>query len=435
MDFLNKETENLLQECIDNSSNFSDVLAEKLKSLSAPEYDRLKERIKVLVDKGYFSNLQWADGVPWKGTISEKGYDYFHKKDVFIRAKLRQQPHFNLLDSATEKFLAVLVNSDKDQITIQGDSKRARLVEHLEKQGYIRVRRNGLNYTIDGSFWGVISVTQSGKTYFSDKEELIEEILLSQDVPEDLSDTYKSNAQKTASTKVPKEVSDSIVNIPKSTTQKTASKKVLQEVADDKHIVFSGILGFDCGEVESYSGQDKQKQDKGYIVRNGIPTLRGFAKMSDIAKASKAKYEEYQRDKNQSHIEEITKFLDHCKAEAKFLPEVVLSVNDPKTAQLKRYSHKAFSNLSETAQGAINNMEYYTLEVEEGTLSRVDGNHRLEAGIDKDYYIPFSIIVWGINQDSSENLLLNNESENNTESEAFLFYILNNTAKRLEAEV
>lgn len=79
-------------------------------------------------------------------------------------------------------------------------------------------------------------------------------------------------------------------------------------------------------------------------------------------------------------------------------------------------------------------MEYYTLEVTEGSLARVDGNHRLEAGNGKDYYIPFSIVVWGINLENEENLLSSGDSNSNTESEAFLFYILNNTAKRLEAE-
>ena len=67
-------------------------------------------------------------------------------------------------------------------------------------------------------------------------------------------------------------------------------------------LLFSGVLGFDCGTVERYSGSDKQLQEKGFVVHNGIPTLRGFAKISDLAKASKAKYESYQREKNQAHV-------------------------------------------------------------------------------------------------------------------------------------
>lgn len=199
-------------------------------------------------------------------------------------------------------------------------------------------------------------------------------------------------------------------------------------------VLFSGILGFDCGLVESYVGSDKKLRDKGFSVSGGIPTLRGFAKISDLAKASTAKYKEYQRQKNQKHIEEITQFLEKCRAEAKFLPEVILSVTSPEKAVLRPYSHKALSKTSETLQGVINNLDYFTLEVEEGALSRVDGNHRLEAGTGKDYYIPFSIVVWGVNTENEENMLSIEGDFNNTESEAFLFYILNNTAKRLEAE-
>ena len=199
-------------------------------------------------------------------------------------------------------------------------------------------------------------------------------------------------------------------------------------------ITFYGILGYDCGNVVPYVGPDKRMQDKGFQVNNGIPTLRGFAKISDLAKASQAKYKEYQRQKNKDHVEEIVKFLDECKAEAKFLPEVVLSVNSNKTAVLKRYYHKAFSRANETLRGAVENMEYYTLQVHAGSLSRIDGNHRLEAGTDKDYYVPFSIVVWGLDSGNEENLLSTVDDHNNTESEAFLFYILNNKAKRLESE-
>ena len=199
-------------------------------------------------------------------------------------------------------------------------------------------------------------------------------------------------------------------------------------------IRFSGILGFVCGEVERYTGTNKQMIDKGFVVNNGIPAIRGFAKISDLAKASKAKYKEYQRQRNQDHIKEISIFLESCKTEAKFLPEVVLSVNIPEKAILRRYNHRAFSNASTTLKGVINNLDYFTLDVEEDSLSRVDGNHRLEAGKDLNYYVPFSIIVWNINPENDSNLLMVESQQDNTESEAFLFYILNNTAKRLEAE-
>lgn len=198
--------------------------------------------------------------------------------------------------------------------------------------------------------------------------------------------------------------------------------------------IFSGILGNNCGTVIPYTGPIRRLKEKGITVKNGIPTLRGYAKISELANASQAKYEDYQRELQQNHVKNISKFLDNCKDEAKFLPEVVLSVNDPARVSLQRYEHKALSKLSATAKGIISNLEYHILEVEEGALTRVDGNHRLEAGKDKDYYVPFSIVIWTVNNENSDSVTIENNDTNNTESEAFLFYILNNTARKLEAE-
>ena len=198
--------------------------------------------------------------------------------------------------------------------------------------------------------------------------------------------------------------------------------------------LFYGLLGNNCGVVSPYTGISKRLQEIGFTVDNGIPTLRGFAKISDLAAASAPQYEKYQRQLKEDHVDDIAKFLDNCKDEAKFLPEVVLSVNDSKKAILKCYDHKGFTSISETAKGAIKNIGYYCLEVEEETLTRVDGNHRLEAGKDKDFYIPFSIVLWNINTENPDSIVLEVSDEDNTESESFLFYILNNTARRLEAE-
>lgn len=197
---------------------------------------------------------------------------------------------------------------------------------------------------------------------------------------------------------------------------------------------FYGLIGNNCGVVTPYLGPLKRLQELGFYVENGIPTLRGYAKISDLAAASIPQYERYQRNLKEDHVNDIARFLENCKDEAKFLPEVVLSVNDSKKANLKCYDHKGFSSVSETAKGAIKNIGYYCLEVEDETLMRVDGNHRLEAGKDKDYYIPFSIVLWNINTENPDNIVLEIADEDNTESESFLFYILNNTARKLEAE-
>lgn len=197
---------------------------------------------------------------------------------------------------------------------------------------------------------------------------------------------------------------------------------------------FYGLIGNNCGVVTPYLGPLKRLQELGFYVENGIPTLRGFARISDLAAASIPQYERYQRNLKEDHVNDIARFLENCKDEAKFLPEVVLSVNDSKKATLKCYDHKGFSSVSETAKGAIRNIGYYCLEVEDETLMRVDGNHRLEAGKDKDYYIPFSIVLWNVNTENPDNIVLEISDDDNTESESFLFYILNNTARRLEAE-
>lgn len=67
------------------------------------------------------------------------------------------------------------------------------------------------------------------------------------------------------------------------------------------------------------------------------------------------------------------------------------------------------------------NHEYYSVKVKEHELYRIDGNHRIEAIKDENYYIPFSIIIWDGNSI-------------NEDDEAFLFYFLNSKSKKLTSE-
>lgn len=187
---------------------------------------------------------------------------------------------------------------------------------------------------------------------------------------------------------------------------------------------FYGLLGNNCGLVRPYTGTSKRLREMGFTVENGIPTLRGYAKISDLAAASVPQYERYQRPLKDDHVADIAEFLDNCKDEAKFLPEVVLSVNNPKAAVLKSYDHKSFLSVSESAKGAMKNIGYYSLEVGDGGLTRVDGNHRLEAGKDKEYCVPFSIVLWNLDTTDIDNMVLEDSGGDNTESESFLFYIL-----------
>ena len=178
MEFLSKEIEDLLQECIDRSDDFPTVLAERFKGLSTKEDNQLRSCIKVLIDKGYISKLGWGDNVPYYGRIEQKGYEYFRQKEIYIRAKLRQDPYFTLLDDESEKALRELSQSRIIHMPISGNADQGRVLEHLNRYGYIQFGSKGLSYDFGGNFSAVASVTQKGKNYFTDKAERIEEIMV-----------------------------------------------------------------------------------------------------------------------------------------------------------------------------------------------------------------------------------------------------------------
>lgn len=177
MKFLSKNLEQLLQECLNRSADFPSILAEKLEGASVEEDSELRRCIKVLCDEGYFSKLGWGDNVPYSGRIEQKGYDYFPNKDVYICAKLRQDPYFLPLDEESEKVLRELCSSSESHPLVTGNIDLGRIVEHLSKYGYIQLGPQGLQYTYGGDFSAVVSVTQKGKKYFIDKENRIEEII------------------------------------------------------------------------------------------------------------------------------------------------------------------------------------------------------------------------------------------------------------------
>lgn len=43
-------------------------------------------------------------------------------------------------------------------------------------------------------------------------------------------------------------------------------------------VILKGLLGSNCGQVNPYIGSDKRLLEKTFVVSNGIPTLRGYAK-------------------------------------------------------------------------------------------------------------------------------------------------------------
>lgn len=180
---------------------------------------------------------------------------------------------------------------------------------------------------------------------------------------------------------------------------------------------FIGILGENCGKLIKPTGEEEKRViKKGFKVEKGITVLRGFAKSSDLATYSK-KDENYQRISNDEHLKNIKQFVENIRPSAKYLPEVTLVARGYEKLERIKLSGK----LSDTQQGELDNLEYYELSVSKDNLYRIDGNHRLEALKDKNYYIPFSIIIW------------NNESVS-VDDEAFLFYFLNSKAKPLTTE-
>lgn len=188
-----------------------------------------------------------------------------------------------------------------------------------------------------------------------------------------------------------------------------------------------GILGQNCGTSVSLDAIDKRSKayihnkERGYAVTGGIDTLRGFAKIRDLAKASTID-KGYQRSKDQEHIKDISIFLDEGRALSKFLPEVIL-VGNKDSVNLTPFSPSG--KVPQKVTTEINGLENYTIEVTENSLKRIDGNHRLEAGADKNLVIPFAIILWPESEDAFQE---------NRDNEAFLFHFLNGKAKKLTPE-
>lgn len=217
-------------------------------------------------------------------------------------------------------------------------------------------------------------------------------------------DTIKGTINKT---------NNNTTQTPNNTKKSKEQNKQLKNSA----YTFKGVLGHNCGEVVTPTSEDdKRIQEKGFKVENGIKVLRGFANSAILAVASK-KDENYQREENIEHLNAIEKFIENMRASAKYLPEVTLIARGYEKLERINLS----GTLSKTQKGELDNLEYYKLTVSADKLYRIDGNHRLEALKEDNYYIPFSIIIW-------------EDTDINLDDEAFLFYFLNSKAKKLTTE-
>ncbi len=218
----------------------------------------------------------------------------------------------------------------------------------------------------------------------------------------------------------------------------TLSPNVIDEVKEDKEgnetkgnkkktYTFEGILGRNCGTIVPYYDSEQRLQEKGYIVENGIYVLRGYSKMSDLVGASIVDSNNYQRKEDLQHINDIKNFLQRSKIS--FLPEIILVArNNVKIEEIDL-------NLKGKQLGRFQNINYRKITVPSKSLYRVDGNHRLEAYDEKgkDYYIPFSIILWHVNEEEKQEDS-KQEEKNAIDNEAFLFYLLNAKSKPLTLE-
>lgn len=150
----------------------------------------------------------------------------------------------------------------------------------------------------------------------------------------------------------------------------------------------------------------------------GFLTFRGYAKLGEIARISMAD-ENYQREKIDSHLDGINKFLE--KGENLFFPEVILGCylpeNDEELERLEAF-YEVFNNNESKNFGfkklsiGIQKPQLYgditfkvatlstsTQKSDENIFYRIDGNHRISAVENssdkvKEMITPFSIIFF-----------------------------------------
>ena len=150
----------------------------------------------------------------------------------------------------------------------------------------------------------------------------------------------------------------------------------------------------------------------------GFLTLRGYAKIGDLAKISIAD-RDFQRELINEHQENLIKFLES--KEFLFFPEIILSVSlinnneqDQFYDEVEKFYEKIkhsesfksikFSHVRVSHSSKENKLTIYLKDEHNKLFSRIDGNHRLSAvekilednpdASVKDLQCPFSIIIF-----------------------------------------
>ncbi len=120
MGCLDPEAEDLLKEILENDKDFPKILRDKFgvyqKTVNGylvqeEEDTRLRAKIKVLIDGGYISKLQWGDNVPYSGRVEQKGRSYFIMKEQ------EETIDFNSLERLLYKLLKV-ANRSGDIVSV-----------------------------------------------------------------------------------------------------------------------------------------------------------------------------------------------------------------------------------------------------------------------------------------------------------------------------
>lgn len=199
MDFLDRESEQLLQECLDNELTLPQMLKDKLNQCASPlEASRLRIRIDSLVKKGYLADIVWEEGLPFGGYIDTKGLNYFKRRDIYVRARLREYPDL-CLDAESEACLQRLnaIESDAPHVVVTNNIGPAEVLQNLINHEYIQTGPKGISYFVTGGFAAVVMILPKGRNYFKNKEDVIEEILAfpQESVPTQINVSTGNNSQ------------------------------------------------------------------------------------------------------------------------------------------------------------------------------------------------------------------------------------------------
>lgn len=181
MKFLDKDTERVLQQCVNTEDTYPEVLRNMFKNCSHQESIKLRSILHHLVHSGYISELSWADNVPYHGRIEQKGRIYFSQKEIFVRKALREDSRFDLNEECEKTLIKLIEEFEKQNAPYALIGSRFcsdQILKLLNEKGFIEFGRQGISYMLNGDFTCMFAITYSGKTYFSEKEKFIEEICL-----------------------------------------------------------------------------------------------------------------------------------------------------------------------------------------------------------------------------------------------------------------